>query len=74
MKRTRPTLFGFIKKVYQVKGIRMSLPERVQLLTEEYILLSNIGEEECEFGLVGFVGKGMCKDLVQGCANENNVS
>lgn len=74
MVRTSPTLLRFIKKVYQVKGIGVSLPERIQLLTEEYILLSNIGEEKCELGLVGFLGKGMCKDLVQGCADEINVS
>jgi hypothetical protein len=71
IKRTSPTLLGIINKVHDVEGIGVLLPELVQLVAEEDILLGDVGEEKCELGLVRFVRESMGYDLVERRADKD---
>jgi hypothetical protein len=65
---TCPAALGLVEEVHCVEGVRELLLERVELLAEEDVLLGDVGEEEFEFGFVGFIGEGVGDDLVEGGA------
>jgi hypothetical protein len=68
MKPTSPALLGAVKGIDDVECLWEFLFQHIKFLAEENIVLGDIGEDEFEFGLVGFVRECMDDELVKGRA------
>ncbi len=62
--RASPSRRGLVKEVNGLESIGVRLAKRVEFFAHENVGLRDVGEEQCEFGLVGGVCEGVADDLV----------
>ena len=63
--RAFPVFARIVENKNNLKVFRMLFPQSFKFFTKEDILLSYIGVNQFEFGIVAFVGESMVEDLVE---------